>query len=324
MIGFVALIGVLVVEAREPQVKRNYRAEMRSFVQHISAHSRRANPGFIVVPQGGIGLVTDNGRPDGQPFADYLRVIDGVGQEEIFYGYENKDNRPTPPRETAYFLKQLGVVQSAGKPVLSIDYASKPKLIDAAYARNAAAGFIPFVADRRGLDRIPVYPERPVNEHSANVTSLKDARNFLYLIDGGRFGTKEKYLAALAKTNYDLLVIDLLAGAWSATPSDVKLLQKRANGARRLVLCYVSIGQAEDYRFYWNKDWQRSKPAFLGPEDADWKGNYAVRYWDPAWQKIFLDGANSYVARVLAAGFDGIYLDKVDEYEWFEEHGEWG
>ena len=33
-------------------------------------------------------------------------------------------------------------------------------------------------------------------------------------------------------------------------------------------------------------------------------------------------GKDSYLSRVQAAGFDGIYLDKVDEYEWFEDKGE--
>ncbi len=309
-----------VVRAEEPR-GRDYRAEMRSFVQAISAQAKKANPAFLVVPQGGIGLVTTTGCPDGKPVLDYLKAIDGVGQEEVFYGYNNKDNRKTPKKETDSFLKQLAVVRAAGKPVLSIDYASKKNLIDDAYARNAAAGFIPFVADRRGLDGVPRYPDRPVNENTKDVGSLKDAANFLYVIDGSRFGSKKAYLDALAKTNYDLLVIDLFTGEWTATDDDVKVLKIRPNGGRRLVLCYVSIGEAEDYRFYWNRSWRTANPPFLGRENPQWKGNYAVKYWDPVWQTIFL-GGEGYLARVQAAGFDGIYLDKVDEYEWFEEHGE--
>ena len=41
------------------------------------------------------------------------------------------------------------------------------------------------------------------------------------------------------------------------------------------------------------------------------EGNYGVRFWDPAWQEIIFD----YTNRILAAGFDGVYLDKVDEFE---------
>ncbi len=317
-----ALLAGLAAVERPPAMKRDYRAAMREFVQSISASAKKTEPAFLVVPQGGLGLLTSNGEPGGKPVAGYLKAIDGVGQEEVFYGYDNKDNRKTPARETEGFLKLLAVAKSAGKTVLSTDYASKRQLIDDAYTRNAAAGFVPFVADRRGLDRIPKYPEKPINDNAAAVKSLKDVKNFLYVIDGGKFGSKEKYLAGLARTNHDLLVIDPFADDWSATLEEIKPLKRKAGGGRRLVLCYVSIGEAENYRFYWKKGWKPGQPAFVGRENPQWKGNYAVKYWEPAWQALFVGGKESYLARVLAAGFDGIYLDKVDEYEWFEEHGE--
>ena len=262
---------------RPKATKRNYRTVMRGFVQTISAAAKKAHPGFLVVPQGGVGLLTDAGKPA----AEYLAAIDGVGQEEVFYGYDNKDNRKTPKKETDFFLAQLRVATKAGKPVLSIDYASKRNLIDDAYSRNAAAGFIPFVADRRGLDRVPVYPAKPVNENSASVKLLKDAKNFLYVIDGGKFGSKEKYFAALAKTNHDLLVIDPFTNDWTVGAGDVKPLKIKGNGGRRLVLCYVSIGEAEDYRFYWKKGWKPGRPAFIGKEDPQWKHNFAVQVLGP-------------------------------------------
>ena len=301
-----------------PVPKRDYRDAMRQFVKALSLQAKKTDPAFLVVPQGGIGLLSDGDKPA----ADYLKAIDGVGQEEVFYGYDNKDNRKTPKKETDFFLRQLALAKTAGKAVLSIDYASKRDLIDDAFARNKAAGFVAFVADRRGLDGIPVYPAQPVNENAAEVKSLKDVKNFLYIIDPGKFGSKEKYLAALAKTNHDLLVIDLFTGDWKATAADLTGLKVKANGGRRLVLCYVSIGEAEDYRFYWKKDWKPGSPAFLGKENPQWKHNFAVKYWEPAWQTIFLGGKESYLSKVQAAGFDGIYLDKVDEFEWFEEHGE--
>ncbi len=315
---FFVVLGIAVAAEAPANPKRDYRSAMRQFVQAISAQAKKIDPAFLVIPQGGVGLLTDKGKPAGE----YLQAIDGIGQEEIFYGFDNKDNRKTPKNETDTFLKQLAVVKNAGKPVLSIDYASKRELIDDAYARNAAVGFVPFVADRRGLDGVPKYPEKPVGENVGDVKSLKDVKNFLYVIDGGTFGSKEKYLAALAKTNHDLLVIDLFTNTWTATADNLKLLKVKANGGKRLVVCYVSIGEAEDYRFYWQKDWKPGSPAFIGPENPQWKRNFAAKYWEPAWQALFLAGKDSYLSRVQAAGFDGIYLDKVDEHEWFEEHGE--
>jgi cysteinyl-tRNA synthetase len=84
-------------------------------------------------------------------------------------------------------------------------------------------------------------------------------------------------------------------------------MKRKPDGSRRVVLAYVSIGEAESYRWYWP---QRSS-AWLGPENPQWPGNYSVRFWHPAWQAIILE----YTDRIVAAGFDGVYLDKVDEFE---------
>jgi cysteinyl-tRNA synthetase len=306
----------------DPPARRDYRGLMREFVQNISGAVKKTRPEFIVVPQGGVELLTADGEPDGKPVADYLKAIDGVAQEEVFYGYENKDDQKTPAEETEQFVGLLRVARKAGKAALSIDYATTRANVDDAYAKNAAAGFVPFVADRRGLDNVPAYPAKPPGENAADSKSLADVKNLLYVIDGAPFGDQAKYLAALAATNHDLVVMDPFIDEATVTPAEIERLKKKANGGRRLVLCYVSIGQAEDYRFYWQDAWRPGRPAFLGPEDPEWKGNFIVKYWDPAWQAIVGRGPKSYLARVLAAGFDGVYLDRVDAYEWFEEHGE--
>ncbi len=96
-------------------------------------------------------------------------------------------------------------------------------------------------------------------------------------------------------------------------------MKRKPDGGRRVVLSYLSIGEAEDYRYYWNASWESwyfvpnfwSKPSWLGPVNGDWGGNYAVRYWEPDWQKIIL-GEGAYLDRIVRAGFDGVWLDKVD------------
>lgn len=306
----------------DPPARRDYRGLMREFVQTISATAKKVRPEFLVIPQGGVELLTADGEPDGKPVADYLKAIDGVAQEEVFYGYDNKDDRKTPAEETEQFVGLLGVARKARKPALSIDYATTRANVDDAYAKNAAAGFVPFVADHRGLDDIPAYPAKPPGENAADVKSLADVKNFLYVIDSALFGDQAKYLAALAATNHDLLVLDPFIDEATVTAAEIDRLKKKANGGRRLVLCYVSVGEAENYRFYWQDNWRPGRPAFLGPEDPDWKGNFTVKYWDKSWQSIVAGRPRSYLARVLAAGFDGVYLDRVDAHEWFEEHGE--
>ena len=50
----------------------------------------------------------------------------------------------------------------------------------------------------------------------------------------------------------------------------------------------------------------------------DWEGNYKVRYWEEDWQAIIYGDADSYLQKILDAGFDGVYLDIIDAFEYFE------
>jgi cysteinyl-tRNA synthetase len=81
----------------------DYRQEMRSFVQNISQYAKSIDRDFIIIPQNGQEIVTQNGESDGSPVPDYLAAIDGAGREDLFYGY-NLDDEPTPSDEKGYMV----------------------------------------------------------------------------------------------------------------------------------------------------------------------------------------------------------------------------
>jgi len=56
----------------------------------------------------------------------------------------------------------------------------------------------------------------------------------------------------------------------------------------------------------------------LEEENPNWEGNYKVRYWEPEWQDIIYGNDSSYLKKILDAGFDGVYLDIIDAFEYFE------
>ena len=75
----------------------------------------------------------------------------------------------------------------------------------------------------------------------------------------------------------------------------------------------MSIGETEDYRFYWKKEWYNNHPEWIGKENPEWQGNYAVKYWYKEWMEIL----HTYIDKIIAQGFSGVYLDKIDEFEYW-------
>ena len=68
-----------------------------------------SNPNFIIIPQNGIELVTNNGEEDGPINNAYLSAIDGNGQEDLYYGYDN-DDQATPSGENSYLKSFYSII----------------------------------------------------------------------------------------------------------------------------------------------------------------------------------------------------------------------
>ncbi|WP_049784619.1 endo alpha-1,4 polygalactosaminidase [Sediminispirochaeta smaragdinae] len=136
------------------------------------------------------------------------------------------------------------------------------------------------------------------------------------------FPNTATFLSALQATNYDVLLIDLFFDGTEESElsaSEVAALRAKANGGSRIVLAYMSIGEAEHYRYYRKGSWNDNKPVWLAGENSDLPGNYKVRYWSDDWKEIIYENDQSYLKKIIDAGFDGVYLDIIDAYEYFED-----
>lgn len=126
----------------------------------------------------------------------------------------------------------------------------------------------------------------------------------------------------LDKTTFDVLVVDAGHGDGrdGLTKRDVARLKTKPDGSRRVVLAYVNIGEAEDYRYYWQPAWAKRPPDWMGSANCRWKGDHRVRHWHADWQRIVFGTPKSYVGRLIEAGYDGAWLDRVDIfYYWRTE-----
>ncbi len=152
-----------------------------------------------------------------------------------------------------------------------------------------------------------------LSQNSSSVITWENVNAWVYQLQN--FNVKE-----ISNANSELAVIDYSYDGTedNELPRNDVLAMKSGKHPKKLI-SYMSIGEAEDYRFYWKDEWNTNPPSWLGPENPNWPGNYKVRYWDPEWQRIIYGTPDSYLDRIIRAGFDGVYLDIIDAYDFFEE-----
>jgi len=291
----------------------DFRQEMRDFVQEMRAYAKAQQSEFLIIPQNGQEILTVNSEPEGEVSSLYMNAIDAVGREDLFYGY-TADDAPTPSEDRDFLLSICDVAKDHGKVVLTTDYCSTHSKMDDSYSKNQDSEYISFAADHRELDNIPSYPAKIHNENDNDITSIGEVKNFLYLINSSAYENKQALVDAIKATNYDLVLIDLFFNDESLTLADITSLKTKANGGSRLVICYMSIGEVEDYRYYWNGLDRK----LVYKENPDWPGNFLVQYWEPTWKNIIYGNNQSYTKKIIDAGFDGAYLDIIEAYENFE------
>jgi cysteinyl-tRNA synthetase, unknown class len=127
----------------------------------------------------------------------------------------------------------------------------------------------------------------------------------------------------------DAVIIDYARDGSEArafTSADVAAMKLRRSGTPKQVIAYMSIGEAEEARFYWKKVWAHkanktpAAPSWLyKPNEGGWSGNWRVKFWNADWQKIIIDDPRSFLNQIIDAGFDGVFLDIVEAAEYWED-----
>jgi cysteinyl-tRNA synthetase len=156
-------------------------------------------------------------------------------------------------------------------------------------------------------------------------TGTVNVNNWGYELQGP--GGRPLNTGDLASATHDLIVIDASHDGTDAerfTAGEITRI-KDGMGGRSVVVSYISIGEASDFRDYWDADWTTTgkasgkltseAPDWLGPLNPDWPESRKVRYWDDDWQNLmFNDEKTGDVDAIVKAGFDAAYLDIVDAY----------
>jgi cysteinyl-tRNA synthetase len=178
------------------------------------------------------------------------------------------------------------------------------------------------------------------SQSSDNVLPLNEIKFWAYQI---QCISENGAVDQLTNSHYDLLVLEPTRTDWSSDDKffDTRAMVERLKNSlasdgihRKLVIAYIDIGEAEDWRWYWtwSQEWEPGEPRppdwpdFILTHDPDgWEGNYPVAYWDSRWKDIVIYGNNqnsspfgdytSVIDETIKDGFDGIYLDWVEGFE---------
>jgi cysteinyl-tRNA synthetase len=302
----------------------NYRDSMREIVSDLSIYAHQRDPKFVVTTRGGFDLLAWSRRefdldeikrdplakvlpdtifPVGMPIRTYVQQLNGI----ILNGQYCAPLRV--PRD------DLAAMQKRGLKILSIDHCKTAQnaatALQAAIKANVVAH-----TDADATDSFGVVPKsKPSPENPRNVEVLGDARNMLVMLDSAAYPSREEWLAALQKTNYDVLITDAFyKGNQALTKAEVHGLKFKEIGARRLVLARMNIGYAEDERYYWKREWRIGAPSWIQSFGPDGPGQYVVEFWNPAWKAI----VGKYFQGIMDLGFDGVVIDGVEAYRRWE------
>jgi cysteinyl-tRNA synthetase len=180
----------------------------------------------------------------------------------------------------------------------------------------------------------------PTLDLNRSPLAIKNISSWAYQIQGF---DQPGAIEALVASRYDMVVIEPTRTDWGSGEqgfntrsmvTEIKNSPASDGIHRKLVIAYINIGQAENWRWYWKWstayncrsalpiDW----PDFILSCDPDgWEGDYPVAYWDARWKDIVIYGNNqgedpsrdfrSIIDEVIIDGFDGVYLDWVEGYE---------
>jgi len=314
----------------KPQEVPPFREDLRALVDGLAQYAEARDPKFLFVGREPLGLMATSSWeaqraalldpkaedrepiPDtapGAPFRRILRDLDAVALDGL--NCPKPKPKPGEPPPTSAEQKaeaareaRIKAIKAAGTPVLSLD-ACAVSHYELARKGRAAHALSVAVIGRPDAPK-PLPAERPPYENSDGVATLADVKNAYWLRSPRAYGSKSEWLAAVAKSNADLVVVDsFYAADQPLTKADVASMKYKFMGPRRLVLAEIDLTAARDDRYYWKREWRIGETPILREPMSGHANGVLTNYWLQEWKDIL----GAYFVGLMDLGFDGVLLD---------------
>lgn len=279
--------------------------KMVEFVDELSSYSKLQNPNFYIIPQNGIELAFNNQNQEDGLNSKYMNAIDAIGIESLFITEETIIDD--------YRLDQLIEVRSNSKPIFVSDLTENAPYFSHTVTQSKTYNFIPYPRIENNY-HYQLIPDSIIDESTEPITNLTAVKNYLYIISTDNYTSKVAFINAIDATNYDMLLIDPYFESELLNIEDITKLKTKPNGSQRIVIAYINIGAAENWRYYWQSDWKKGNPKWLKKKYDGYDDEIWVQYWYDEWKTIIYGNDASYLKKIIDQNFDGAYLDNVEGY----------
>lgn len=312
---------------------RNYRADMRENLQMLIDYAKKNKPDFKIITHEGQELLYRSSWEDARDGYNLSRRQKGSIEDTTFLSRENEiPKEPKPDTPEYKYLHSVdavavnGIYCGNGKEqnitfnnnlgLISIDYCPEAADTDRAIVRSVLDKKILYVFENPDLAFNDIASQPIINDSARNVFQVADAKNILIMTDDSRYDSKDSFVHELSKTNYDIIVINpLFRASQRFSPDDIRMLQFKKNGGRRLLIAAMNVSETTPKDYFWNRRWKIGNPSWLVRSsfvDAD---GVITEYWNENWRRII----SKHFKDILMTGFDGVFFTGLQNHFYFEK-----
>ena len=316
-----------------PDSIHNYRAEMRDNLLMLIDYARKHNPDFQVLSHEGQELLYKSRWEYELEGYNRVREKKDGAYDPVFLFHKDLGNQEPAPGTPEYrYLNAVNAVVlnnyycgsgreedvtiNHGLGHISIEHCADDQELDGAIVRSLLDRKAVYLFTDRGNAFRSLSGQPLINDSARNIETAKDARNAAFLLDDRNYASKESLISDVTRSNYDIIVVNpLFQNKTPFTPEDVRRMQFKKNGGRRLLVAALNVSEASPRDYFWKRRWQKGNPAWLARESFVTPDAFITRYWSEEWRQIL----SRHFKDIVDSGYDGAFFTGIENHRYFEQ-----
>lgn len=313
----------------------NYREQMRNNINILAKYAKYKNDNFQILVHGCEELLNKSLWEYHLEGYNEARKK-GINANDPSFLFKlkqlNPEKEPIVGTSASYYIKNIDAIVlnnhfCAPQPInhtileeniriISIDNCPNRKTYDSALEKSIETNNLiyAFIKPETAFKQILKQPI--INENAKNINNVTEAKNISFLIDDSTYDNKNKFIADIRDSNYDIVVIDpFFHNKQAYTKDEIHSLKFKKNGTRRQIIAKFNISETKDGDYYWNNEWKIGNPTWLKRLSFVDKNGVITEYWQDEWKKIM----GKHFRSIVDSDYDGALLTGIENHHYFEK-----